>query len=183
MRNDANGTAPQQLVWHYSKGGHLKSILSEGVIRLSVGDFREQPAAVWFSADQTWEPTVYPKFAKDMGKLYRWLGGLVRVGVYPEVAPMRWANYRQACLANTRSSARGRMPSGAMSEWLSVLALTAEQCGASPDLWRVSLKPVPRSKWIAVETWESGRWQPYQGFSTSRPNGGESLHKQQARTA
>jgi hypothetical protein len=35
---------------------------------------------------------------------------------------------------------------------------TGADLGSDPDEWRVSIKPVPMSAWLAVEVWDGGNW-------------------------
>lgn len=78
------------------------------------------------------------------------LGGLARIGVAPESVPLAWRDLL----------ARGLLdPVYARAQEAVDRAL-----GSNPADWRVSLQPVPSSKWLRVE-WRSGvrpgeRWEP-----------------------
>jgi len=77
-------------------------------------------------------------------------GGLARVGVAPETVPLRWDDFvRQDVIDPHLAWAREAMD---------------RESGSNPDEWRVSLEPVPASKWLAIEvrsgTREGERWEP-----------------------
>jgi hypothetical protein len=47
-----------QYVFHYAPGNYLPSMIGSGVVRPSNADDPQTVPAVWFSADQRWEPTA-----------------------------------------------------------------------------------------------------------------------------
>jgi hypothetical protein len=78
------------------------------------------------------------------------VGGLARIGVAPEDAPITWREWAARGYVDPRDAQRQEA--------------FDRELGSNPDDWRVSLAPVPASKWIAVEV-RSGmrhgeRWEP-----------------------
>ncbi|MEJ7810419.1 MAG: hypothetical protein WKG32_08400 [Gemmatimonadaceae bacterium] len=129
---------------------------------------------IWFSTRQFWEPSAVKILApRDGGgagppvpttQAYlverfrrgditaamemtrRDFGGLARVGVAPEVAPLSWEDYARRC--------------GRSREDVRAVRRGARRCGEDPDFWYVSLEPVPRGAWASVELFDfdAGRW-------------------------
>jgi hypothetical protein len=71
-------------------------------------------------------------------------GGLCRFGVSPETAPHSWQAFRRLARADQAI--------------LDGLVAGARRHGADPSRWYVSFVPVPRDKWLAIETWYRGKW-------------------------
>lgn len=122
-------------LYHYTKLGHLGSILSTGEIRptcagVPVG---ERPA-VWLSTDSHWEGTV--------GDI-KWMATSettfpIRFRVRGEYAT--WADHR----------AHG----GVIPEMADALERVAVATGAEPAAWRVSYDPIARKDWLAIEVYD-----------------------------
>lgn len=92
----------QQLVWHYTILPKIKLIQADPVLR-PYGRLGQTPA-VWFSTEQLWEPTATCNWEAtlrsgetqllDMDGLFKAHGGLYRIRVSPETAPILWEDYR-----------------------------------------------------------------------------------------
>jgi hypothetical protein len=140
-------------LFHYTYSQKFLQIAADGVLKLATAHVpKREKAVVWFSFNPVWEPTVNAmRFSPD-GR-WAWLsmeetsdkcGGLVRIEVAPETAPVTWAVYKQ------RSGITSKMAKG--------LLHGARETGAKPSEWRCSWEPVPRSLWLAVEVWHEGQW-------------------------
>jgi hypothetical protein len=152
-----------KLAWHYSVGGNGLAILKSGVILRATVDviYPQQPIA-WFSLHQLWERSVYPDIPyKDVDRLGVRREGVVtmgwellrrhrihmyRFGVGLETAPLYWPRLcKQSCISQ---------------DWARELVQRAKAWGANPRDWRGSFEPVPKSKWLAVQTYnfDAGVW-------------------------
>ena len=142
-----------EVLWHYTKGMCMPSILREGQIRVASGQCEpnERPA-VWFSANQVWEPTVYMiGFVNGRQQIITrdemcdLVGGLFRIGVRPDVAPHNWDDFRRL--------------SGVSAGMASHLKKVGYEVGARISEWFVTFDPVPSEKWVAVESWNGRAWE------------------------
>jgi hypothetical protein len=135
---------------------NLTAILRSGVLRVSRpkivrGIVVEHPA-VWFSLRRDWDPAVgFGWTGPDAFVLVSDVGGVARIGVAPETAPYTFDDYVRIGGLHPRAVSMR-------------LAEDRDRLGSNPDDWRVSLDPVPASKWLRVE-WRSGvrpgeRWEP-----------------------
>lgn len=142
------------MLWHYTVGIRLASILADGLIRPAIAGVRshERPG-VWFSADPVWEPTANKSIADAHGRIL--LGdkastehfgrGLYRIAVAPETAPTSWREHR-ATSGITRKEAG--------------LEAIARKRGSRPDRWFIAYQAVPWDKWLDVERWTGTEWIP-----------------------
>ncbi|MCG3135645.1 MAG: hypothetical protein HMLKMBBP_03367 [Planctomycetes bacterium] len=174
MSTVAGGT----ILWHYMPGRAFRPTFEEGLVRTSPdpellrrqgvtvvpeGYYDAKPVA-WFSAEPVWEPSTAlrirgkdgnPQYVLDMAENARLGGGLFRIGVAPETAPLTWTGYRKG--GYDAPDVCNRM------------AKRAAQIGSDVRKWFASARPVPRAEWIAVETWirpPDGRaplWIPFPG--------------------
>lgn len=143
-------------VYHYTIGAYLPPIIEAGELRpATAGVPSGERPAVWFSTNPEWEETANKMTARKvkgrvvftMGTKESTLkagGGLVRIAVRPEAAPLSWEDFRAL--------------SGVAKEHADSLEKAARDQGANPDEWRVSFDPVPRYEWIDVEVWSEGGW-------------------------
>lgn len=146
------------ICWHYTAGAYLPAILRSRVLRPSRpvivnGEVMEHPA-VWFSLRPDFDPAARLGVVTTRPRTVSWgqHGGMVRIGVAPETAPLTLADF--VALGGVHPKAKYLNP-----RWLE--SLPAQ--GSDPDDWRVSLEPVPASKWLRIE-WRSGihsgeRWE------------------------
>jgi hypothetical protein len=171
------------LVWHYTIGTMLDSIVASGELRprrprkLTAKRLRhmspaarkrarriwsEQEPLRWFSRCKNWEPSVM-KIAPSRpfppnpppGRFWDELhgGGLVRFGVFASVATLRWGDFLK----------RNPMPIGIRDaltrrgdprEWLATdQAVPLDQCRA--------LEVYYRGAWVAAEDLENGTFDRY----------------------
>lgn len=136
------------LVWHYTVGERLPEILRSGVLRPTRSRLNDEWFAVWFSTLRDWDPAV--GLAGLTARTPEEAGGLARIGVAPETAPVTWERF---------------VSMGGISKVGANLRVFVDvERGSDPQLWRLSLLPVPAEKWRAVE-WRSGmrkgeRWEP-----------------------
>ncbi len=144
-------TQEQQPVWHYTTLTKIKIIERDPILR-PFGKDGQKPA-VWFSKDQTWEPTAACNHLAtladgteqflDMKGLFQVTGGLYRFGVLPEDAPITWEVYRSLIDPDVGQ----------------VMVDGATRLRASPDNWRASLSPIEENKWKVVQMWtEESVW-------------------------
>jgi hypothetical protein len=139
--------------WHYTTGENLSLILRDRFIKPATAfvPLGERPI-VWFSTNPNWEPTA-SKATIDQDNVFSRLtmaetaelcGGLARFAVAPETAPHDWRALKG------RSGMSNRMVQHLYKEGINQ--------GARPGDWWGTFDPVPRSKWIAVQGYELGRW-------------------------
>ena len=160
--------------WHYMVGRMFLPAFREGLLRTSPdpellkrqgvaappeGYFECRPV-VWFSLAEPWEPSTAVKvrkpdgttdFVRDMEGNARVGGGLYRIGVAPETAPITWTDYRKGGFDKPEVCNR--------------MSKVARDLLADPQDWRASDRPVPRELWTHVEVWQGGRWVPYEAPS------------------
>jgi hypothetical protein len=140
-------------LYHYTTRECLKLIQADGQIR-QVSEFvpaGEKPA-VWFSFEPEWEETANKPVADPQGQLTRGTketthalaGGLVRIAVKPEAAPIDWTQYKKL--------------SGISADNARSVFNAALSCGMSVKNWRSSFEPVPESEWISIEYWDGREW-------------------------
>jgi hypothetical protein len=106
--------------------------------------------------DSWWEPTANKLLQDENGKWINTGGtegrdltaeygeGLVRIGVRASDVPTGWAKHVRR--------------SGIDKKFARSLAKAAEQDGSQPYNWRVSYEPIPRDRWVVVQTWNGKRW-------------------------
>ena len=138
------------MVWHYTILPKVKKIERDHVLK-PFGTPGQIPA-VWFSEDQEWEPTAACNWIGektdgsrnflDRDGLYRAHGGLYRIGVRPDDAPLTWEQYKLQIHITVQSA----MLDG------------AKALGANPEKWRASTVEVPEKKWLAVQMWNGDEW-------------------------
>jgi hypothetical protein len=152
-----------KLIWHYTVGMLLSRIVNEGIIRPATAFVEpDERKVVWFSKNQEWEETAN-KGLYDPATNTRTLfnkeetatraGGLVRIGVLPEVAPLTWEDFKRL--------------SGINPKMARALYQGAIQSGARPGEWRATFDLVPKEKWQAVEIWQDGKWSAWDGTYTA----------------
>ncbi len=142
-----------KILWHYTRGDNMRGILQDGTIKLATaGIMQNERPVVWFSTNPIWEETVNGIVIERDGTLkyldkdetHAECGGLFRIGVAPETAPYTWE------VIKVRARIKPKVAK--------VLAEIAREKGANPKDWRGTLEPVPREKWIAVESWNGSEW-------------------------
>ena len=149
--------------WHYTKGLHLRSLLSEGRIRLAPGYGPWERAAVWTSVRQTWEPTIAPtvvlmqdgreierRWIRTIDEAAEIVQGLVRIAVPKDLVPYSWSQFRTM--------------SGIKSQHAEALEITARRQGADARDWFVGFVPIPKDAWLRIEGWNptTREWQQVQ---------------------
>src|ERR1017187_5365481 len=134
--------------WHYTIDCSARLIFQSGIILPATAGIRDTERPItWFSVNPTWENTVR-KLWPD-GTLLDFQGyhargiGLVRIGVAPETAPLRWKELRDLGGYTKKDAA--------------ILAKAAESWYANPLDWRGTFDAVPREKWLAIESYDTGR--------------------------
>jgi hypothetical protein len=73
-------------------------------------------------------------------------GGLVRIGVAPETAPLNWHQLKREAHMSSRKT-KG-------------LEEAIIRQGGSVREWYGCFEPVPREKWLVVEIRDHGEWVP-----------------------
>ena len=141
------------VAWHYTIGKWFQDIARDGFIKPATELICEQERpVVWFSTNPEWEATVNKVWRNGNGTLIPLTkdqtaelgGGLVRIAVRRETAPVTWAVFKRE--------------SGIDPKKAKELERTALVRFADPREWRCSWVAIPSDKWIAVETWKDGRW-------------------------
>ena len=149
-------------LFHYTVGDNLPSILADGELTWARAG---KEIAVWFSFDPDWEvgalkfwpvppPGRMPYYGRD--DLMRICGGLARIEVAPESAPSTWQDHVRLIERN---------PVTMVQVWVFPVWQTLRTLDM--PRWRLSYKPVPRSKWLAVETDTGHGWGPMRGWEPS----------------
>jgi hypothetical protein len=148
------------VIWHYTIGKHMKSILADGVIKpATAGVARGQRPIVWFSANALWEQTAN-KMLEQGGKIIllnqeqteKAGDGLYRIAVSLETAPHNWE----------RLVFLSKMPPA---EARSLEKVAADK-GANHGEWFGTVHPVDRTKWVSVEKLVCGTWTPIESLNT-----------------
>jgi len=140
-------------LWYYATGKKLNQIIAAGeLLPEKLGTSGKEKAAVWFSANQDWDPAANQPWQGPGGSLVRLSkdqtyvvgGGLGRIGVAPEVAPHDWKTFKHL--------------SGISPKAAKQLYNSAVQTGSRPGDWFATFEKVPRSKWLAIEVMEGMVW-------------------------
>ena len=150
------------MLWHYTVMERLQRILRDGELRPATsGKPSRVKSAVWFSSHSAWEASANRWWHDDLGERNVRLnkdqphvlgGGLVRIGVTPDVAPHDWKAYRRL--------------SGISADRAKAIYDEAVSAGARPGEWFATFDAVPRTKWLAVEILENENWVPYKLAAT-----------------
>jgi len=156
---------PERIIWHYSIGNYLPSLIASGVIRrATAGVIPPQKPVTWFSLNPTWEVTankapIYSDVPAHvlMDWTHRLGGGLVRIGVELRHAP--FGIYDLPRVARCRR------------KQVEGLVRIGIRVGAYPSEWRFTPEEVPAELWKCIEIWNGeGQWVPYDGYlAESRP--------------
>lgn len=153
------------MFWHYTTGLEIDDILSSGILRPSRVDWApEGRAAIWFSSNEIWEPTV-SRAIQSLNTKRRMLGsrewtelacdGLYRISVSPLVRLGTWWDYCEANRLAPRSIEAGRR-------------LAAIQ-GSHVGRWSATLDEIAADDWLLVERWYQDRWGVIEGFEDLIP--------------
>ncbi len=141
------------ILWYYTTGKQLSRILADGALKPApLGPSRKEKPAVWFSANQEWEPAANMPWQDPQGVSQRLSkdqtfvlgGGLARIGVAPEMAPHDWKAFKQL--------------SGVSPKTAKELYNAAVQAGSRPVQWFAAFQSVARDKWLAIEVLEGNDW-------------------------
>jgi hypothetical protein len=144
----------QTLIWHYTTFDVFKRILKHAAIipdRSEPNNETEIPT-VTFSAHPHWEPTRYRIGRLPTGQvimmnkalLKQFCGGLVRIGVLPEVAQMSWHDMKDE-VGMSKAAMKG-------------IYDFAISVGARTRHWWGTFESVPENKWITVQKLEGEEW-------------------------
>jgi hypothetical protein len=129
------------LVWHYTTRVLLDAICKSGEIAPD-GLWKH----VWFSANETAEPTVVQW---ESGTPYirnrRIEDGIGRIAVPETFAPLNWSSIRPRII---RSHAER-------------LEEEAKELGGNTNDWRLSATVVGRGAWSKVQVWTPAGWSSY----------------------
>ena len=141
------------ILWYYTTRNKLGEILAEGSIRpATTGVPSKEKAAVWFSANQEWDPAAnlpwqdpggsQSRLSKD--QTYVLGGGLARIGVAPQTAVHDWKAFKRL--------------SGISAKAAKEVYNTAVQAGSRPGQWFASFESVLKSQWLRVEILDGDDW-------------------------
>jgi len=153
MKRRSTRKKQRAVVWHYTIGTHFKSIMDSGVL---LTEKQTTPQAlrpghkgcVWFSSDRVWEPTACKGGVDQDGRAV-WFsreqtahlgGGLARVGVRVGWGIEYWP-------AGKRTLGLHRVEIRALEEY-------GRGHGGDPSQWYYSTRPIPSSRWVAVERFD-----------------------------
>ena len=142
------------LIYHYTTFDIFKRLLKQQAIlpdRSETQNEKEIPT-VTFSAHPEWEPTRYRVGRLPNGQvillnkmlLQQFCGGLIRIGVKPEVAPMNWYTMKD----------RVGMSSAAM-KGIYDFAISV---GARTSHWFGTFEDVPDDLWVSVQILKNDQW-------------------------
>jgi hypothetical protein len=135
------------VVFHYTTGNVFKKILKQGAILpdRSEPDNEKETPTVTFSTHPVWEKTRFRVGRMPDGQLVmlsqallkKFDGGLVRIVVPAEIAPLTWHDMKDEC--------------GMSSSAIKGIYDFAISVGARTSHWFATTKPVPEDIWITVE--------------------------------
>jgi hypothetical protein len=144
------------ILWHYTTGKKFQSISKDGLILpATMGVPKREKPIVWFSSNGYWEQTAGKLLRMAGGTLmklsmeqhtHELCGGLVRIGVAPSTAPYSWPTLKRLSRMSLKT---------ARSLWTAGI-----NAGADPTEWFGTFDPVPREKWMAVQVFKDGTWEP-----------------------
>jgi len=148
---------PRRIIWHYTIGSYLPSIIASGVIRrTTAGVYPPEKPVTWFSMNPTWEVTANkaPIYSDVPSEVLRNLtcllgDGLVRIGAELRHAPFGIDDLHRVARCGRRE--------------VEGLKRVGIRCGANPSDWRFTPKEVPAALWRSIEVWDGeGRWVPHE---------------------
>lgn len=155
--------------YHYTVGDRFFQIEESGHIKVATAGLelvkhlgrpmRERPAA-WFTTSEEWEQSANKGIVEhgvrrslSQEETARLAGGLWRIAVRDEAAPVSWAEH----------VAHG----GIDPEWVEAFD-RLYQTGAhgNPADWWLSYTPVTRHDWLHADYFFAGQWRRYAGLPT-----------------
>ena len=146
----STGPDPPEVIYHYTTGLKLRSIINSGGIRPTTAKIEphEKPVA-WFSTQDQWEPTATKVPVPGLqGQIMtaQAEGGLVRITVPRTCAPYVFQHL--PLIAGTK-------PSVCIG-----LLLAGLELGSDPGTWRFTPTPVPSALFREVEFYDfaNDRW-------------------------
>ncbi len=152
-----NSNPNHPLVWHYTIGQKYQMINESGTLLTEDETtphvpIEGMPGGVWFSRRQDFEPTAGKMMTNGVQVLCLNFkqtaalgGGAVRIGIPAKASwLLSWRQFRRRCKCETR-----------IVENIEEVVL---QQGSDVKNFLVSLKPVPRAKWSAIEFLHNGMW-------------------------
>ena len=143
-----------QTPWHYTYGPRWELICASGLLLCATKHVLppEKPV-VWFSINQTWEPTSVKGIVNPDGTVrdatFDWLAeevGCIRISLNPEGRKLLHHYRHFQRLAHPPTHVR------------KALERAARDAGADPGHWFFCLEPVPAHLWDKVEIFERGQW-------------------------
>jgi len=125
--------------YHYTKGGHLETILNCGYLKLCrMGTCKNEKKAVNLTTSDEWEPTV------DCIVPVSTMGGAIRFVIGDTINPISWAKYRWV----------GKISP----EIYDKLNRSARKHGSDISKWFVTFNAIHRKHWLAVEMLQDDKW-------------------------
>ncbi len=141
------------IIWHYTTKEKLTAILSDGKLKVSEAEKRLKlrKPALWFSANQVWEPTATKMIGDGLGNTRQLtiqeqheMVGLARIGINYSSGYITWAKYRHE--------------SGLNHSTLDSMEKVGIEKGGNPADWFATFKNVPEEKWVSVQVWNGTDW-------------------------
>ena len=143
-----------ELIYHYTSGSHLNSILEKGALIVSEWEKRNgvKPPALWLSLNSIWENTA-TKMINENGIIRRLTKeeqnqkfGLIRFVInFKKESLCSWAKYKHT--SNTPEQVYCNMEEQGIEQ------------GANPKDWFASFKNIPLRDCIACEKWNGKEWE------------------------
>lgn len=137
-------------IWHYTIVNYLPSILLNGIKVATANVPRGETPSVWFSTNQEWEETANKSYVlcgmifngdKEQTRIRG--GGLIRIEVSPETAPMGWRQFVKTSNITNKNAKK-------LVEW-------ALYKGSNHNDWRISCEEVSNDKFLSVEYFNSDK--------------------------
>jgi hypothetical protein len=135
--------------WHYTYGPHFDEICQTGVILpATLFVFPPEKPVVWFSIEETWEPTVWKI---HNGRELKFDGIVAEFSAFRispnDVGRKLLHHYRHLeRLAKTPTNMRKHLEKEGRAR------------GANPGFWFFSLEPITLDLWESIQVFEDGRW-------------------------
>ena len=130
--------------YHYTKGGHLLTILDKGYLKTSrMGTYKSEKHAVNLTTSEKWEATVDYRYSAELQ------GGRIRFIITPNISGIiTWAKYKYV---------------GKIKPYVyDTLDSSARQLGSDTSKWFISLDVIPKKYWMGFEVLVKGEWRkPY----------------------
>jgi hypothetical protein len=141
------------LLYKYLSGLRFVKVLQSGVMNLpTAGNCECRRPGVWFSANPVYDHSAneiipsaeeYPCLL-DKEQTEEECGGLFRIGVHPDTAPVSWEEFKEA--------------DGMDLSKANTIEEVARMDGDDPEDWFASYNPVQSSEWVVCQFLDDDTW-------------------------